>query len=443
MSRLGYTLLVILLAVESLACSLMAQTSSGEQISASARRPEGIAMMSKDNPDISLKGREEGVQYASSLDGTGLIPMDSTATTHILLGATASGAWDSNPDNLGAGVSSGAYILSPYLGLQINTIRTQYLLQYQPTITGYTASAYSNRAMNIGSVTAIRNVNDRWKWDLRAAGSYGQDTIRLLAPQQTVVVGEIAGIGPNAASYLPNAGTVTYIDGTLGANYKRSERDSLQIRAGNSFTHYTGLSKNNSIATTNISYDHALSPVLGSFIYEQNSYYYGTIHCASLGGGVGLKWQARERTALSLSGGPQFNTSSCGGKQNFSFSTAFSTRLSEKSQIYLLAARQPTASYLGPGLWQMSASGGYQRQVTAIGTVSVDVGYVGSDTLTTTSSYQGLYFSCIYRYYLNRGFNISYSYRGYVGNSGGISNTRNVALFSVSWTPGAGRIFQR
>jgi len=443
MSQSGYSRLVILLAVEFCACSLMAQTSSGEQTSTSAWHPEEIATMSKDNPDISIKGREAGVQYASSLNGTGLIPMDSTVTKRMLLGATASGAWDSNPDNLGAGVSSGAYILSPYLGLQINTIRTQYLFQYQPTITGYTSSAYSNRAMNIGSVTAIRNVNDRWKWDLRAAGSYGQDTIRLLAPQQTVAVGEIAGIGSNAASYLPNAGTVTYIDGALGVDYRRSERDSLQLHTANSFSHYTGLSKNNSIATTNFSYDHALSPVLGSFIYEQNSYYYGTIHCVSFGGGVGLKWKARERTALSLSGGPQFNTSSCGGKQNFSYSAAFNTRLSEKSQIYLLAARQPTASYLGPGLWQMSASGGYQRQVTAIGTVSFDVGYVGSDTLTTTSSYQGLYFSGTYRYYLNRGLNVSYSYRGYVGDSGGISNKRNVALFSVSWAPGGGRLFQR
>jgi hypothetical protein len=369
--------------------------------------------------------------------------MDSSVTKRLLLGATASGAWDSNPDNLGAGVSSGAYILSPYLGLQINTIKTQYLLQYQPTITGYTSSVYSNRAMNVGSVTAIRNVNDRWKWDLKAAASYGQDTIRLLAPQQTVVVGEIAGVGSNAASYLPNAGTVTYIDGALGANYRRSERNSLQLHAVNSFSHYAGLSKNNSIATTTLSYDHALSPVLGTFIYEQNSYYYGTIHCVSFGAGAGLKWQAREKTALSVSGGPQINTSSCGGKQNFSYSVAFSTRLSERSQVYLLAARQPTASYLGPGLWQMSASGGYQRQVTAIGTVSFDVGYVGSDTLTTTSSYQGLYFSCIYRYYLNRGLNISYSYRGYVGDSGGISSTRNVALFSVSWAPGAGRLFQR
>jgi hypothetical protein len=285
-------------------------------------------------------------------------------------------------------------------------------------------------------------VNERWSWDFQASGSYGQDSIRFLGSPQTVAVGEVPGTGPNSASYLADAGTVTYAEGGVGAKYRKSERDSLEIRFVNAYTHYTGLDESNSFATLNLAYDRDLSPRLGLLAYGQNTYYYGALHCKSYGGGVGLNWKPSENTLLSLSGGPQIDTSECGSQQGFAYSFSFSTRLSGKSQIYLLSDRQPTTSYLGPGLWQESSSGGYQRQVMSRGTVSFDVGYVASDTLTAVDSYHGTYFDCIYVYHLDHGLRASYSYRGYVGDSGGTHFSRNVALFSISWTPGAGHIFQ-
>jgi hypothetical protein len=296
--------------------------------------------------------------------------------------------------------------------------------------------------MNVASATISGHASERWSWDLKAKGSYGEDSTRFLGSQQTVAVGEVPGTGPNSASYLSNADTVTYIDGGMGISYKKSERDSVDFRVANDFSHYTGLSESNSIATMNVSYNRDLSPTLGVLAYGQNAYYYGALHCESYGGGIGINWQPGERTALSLSGGPQLNTSACGRQQGFSYSASFSTRLSGKSQIYLLSARQPTASSLGPGLWQESISSGYQHQVMTLGVVSFDVGYVGSDTLTTVSSYRGIYFDCGYGYRLGHGLRASYSYRGYVGDSGGTHFSRNAALFSIAWTPSAGHVFQ-
>jgi hypothetical protein len=256
-------------------------------------------------------------------------------------------------------------------------------------------------------------------------------------------VGEVPGNNSSSASYLPNAGTVTYANGNLDIHYRKSERDSLEFDLANSFSHFTGVSENNGIATTGrFGYRRELSSRLGVIAYGQSSYINGFINCASFGGGIGLTWQAGERTSLSLSGGPQFDTSACGNQLAFSYNAAFSTRLSYKSQIYLLASRQPTASYLGPQLWQLSVSGGYQRQIMSIGTVSLDLGYAGSDTLATVSSYHGTYFDCIYGYPIGHGFSATYTYRGYVGDWNGTKFTRDLALFSLTWTPGAGRVFQ-
>jgi hypothetical protein len=443
MNNLGCIRLIAALSAGFFAGSLYSQTMNENQASTSTQSSSEPPFASAADPIQAQSGAgEQQMQYAPALDGTGLISMDSAMTKRLLIGAAVSGGWDSNPDNLGNGASSGVYTLSPYFGIQANTTRTQILLQYQPTMTGYSSSAYSNQTMHAASAAILGNVNERWKWDLKAAGSYGQDSTRFLAPQQSVAVGGVPGTGPNSASYIPNAGTVTYVAGSAGAHYRKSERDSIEFGFANTFSHYTGFSDNSSIATTSLGYDRDLSSTVGMRTYGQTYYYYGSINCASFGGGVGIKWRARDRAFLSLRGGPQLNTSACGKQQGFSYNAAFSARLSGKSQIYVLAAREPTISYLGPGLWQMSASGGYQRQIVIKDTVSVDLGYVSSGTLTTTSSYRGTYFDCAYNHHLGHGLSASYSYRGYVGDTGGTNFSRNVALFSVAWTPRAGHFFQ-
>ncbi|WP_433968430.1 hypothetical protein [Tunturiibacter gelidiferens] len=444
MSKLGCIRLIAGLSIGLFAGSLFAQTSSDDQTSTSAHPPvESSGVNAEDAVQASNGGGEQKMQYAAALDGTGLISMDRTTPTHLLLGVAVAGGWDSNPDNLGNGASSGVYILSPYFGIQVSTPKTQYLLQYQPTITGYSSSIYSRETMNVASATIAGTVNERWSWDLSARGTYGQDSLRLLAPQQSVAVGEVPGNSSSSASYLPNAGTVTYANGDLDIHYRKSERDSLEFHVANSFSHFTGMSENNGVATTErFGYGRELSSKLGVIAYGQSSYINGFIDCASFGGGIGLKWQAGERTSLSLSGGPQFDTSACGNQLEFSYNAAFSTRLSSKSQIYLLASRQPTASYLGPQLSQLSVSGGYQRRITTNGTLSLDIGYARSDTLATGSSYHETYFGCIYGYRIGHGFSATYTYRGYVGDSNGTKFTRNLGLFSLTWTPGAGRVFQ-
>jgi hypothetical protein len=392
--------------------------------------------------ESSRDSEEQPTQFAAALNGSGLISMDSAVRSRLLLGTTLAAGWDSNPNSLENGMSSGVYTLSPYFGIQANSAKTQLILQYQPTITGYSSTVYSNQTFHVGSIEILRNINERWKWELQAAGSYGQDSTRFLAPQQTVVVGGVPGSGPNTASYIPNTGTVTYLNAGWAGHYTESERDSVEFSLANSFSQYSGLNENNGIASAGIRYSRALSSILAGFVYGSGLYYYGAINCPSFGGGIGLRWQIREKTSLSISGGPQISSSTCGNQQGFSYNAAFSTRLSAKSQIYLLAARQPATSYLGPGLWQVSASGGYQRQVLARGTLSFDVGYVSSSSLTTTDSYNNKYFDCVYSYSLNHGLSISSSYRGYVGDNGQVGFHRNVALFSLAWSPSTGKLFQ-
>jgi hypothetical protein len=435
--------LIAVLAAWLLVGNISAQTTIDSRESSTAQSASGLAPDgSAQTSGTQTTEKEQSTHFASALNGTGLIPLASATSKRLMVGASASSGWDTNPNSQSSGARSGIYVVSPYIGVEASTSKTQYLIQYQPTISGFSSNAYRRQTLNEASLIVLGNLSERWKWDMNASGSYGEDSIRLLAPPQTVAVGAVPGTTPNTSAYLSNAGKVTYLTGGAELNYKRSERDSIEFGATDTFGRYSSLKQSNSIASSRIEYGRELSPTLDMRTYGKAYYYYGALNCASFGAGLGLNWHLRDNASLTVSGGPQLNSSACGKQQGFAYSAALSTRLSENSQVYVLTDREPTVSYLGPGLWLNSVSGGYQRQIGLTGTLSADLGYVNSDTLSASKSYHGTYFDCSYNRHLGRALSTSYSYRAYFGDTGGSGFKRNVFLFSLGWAPSAGHFLQ-
>ncbi|MEP6756197.1 MAG: hypothetical protein ABJA67_11905, partial [Chthonomonadales bacterium] len=272
MSEQGCSRLVLLLSIGLFAATAFAQTPTDDSRSATIKSDYPAA---KDADDTAAHSSEENqVQYAAALDGTGLISLSSRIPSHFIFGATAAGGWDSNPANSVKHAAAGVYSLSPYVGVQISTPKTQYLFQYQSTNTGFT-SHYARQSMNIASARVLAKPSERWSLDMKAMGSYGQDSVRFLGSQQSVAIEGVPGIGPGSASYLPNAGTVTYAIGSIGTTYRKSERDTVDLSISNSFSRYSGLSQSNSLAALNLSYARDLLPVLAALAYGQSSFYYG------------------------------------------------------------------------------------------------------------------------------------------------------------------------
>jgi hypothetical protein len=379
-------------------------------------------------------------QYAPALDGAGLISMNFVQKIHLLTGGTVSGGYDSNPDNLSQATSTTLYSFSPYIGVQASTDRTQYLLQYHPLISRY--SSYASQTMNVASVRIVRNMSPRWNWTLGLMGSHGDDSLRLLGPIQSVVVGNVPGAGPNSASYLPNAGTVTDLNGGLDFRYDASERDAFSIQIADSFNSLPALHERGSVATSNVNYTRSLKSALSILTYSQTSRYYGDLNCTAVGGGFGVKWQPQLDTILSLKGGPQFNSPGCKTQQGFSYSASLAKKLRISSQFYILGDRVPVTSYLGSGLWQDDVSGGYQRQILRTNIAAFDVGYVHSSTLLNASSYHGTFINPSYTHMLHRGMTLGCSYRTYMGSLGGTNFSRNMLLFSLTLTPNTRALFQ-
>ena len=434
MQTATHSRLLALLSPLILANSAPAQTAPGSPSDcAEANCSEFPAQIGEKTPSDDTTSAAPAV-YSASLNGTGPISLVSSMPGQVLLGVGVSAGFDSNPNNSKSAVSSGFTTVNPYLGLRLSTPRSQTLVQYNLTNTSYNSS-YSGQMLHAGSVRHLRSLTDRWTLDFDALGTYGENSIRFLGVPQTLVAGNVQGAGPESAAYLAGSGNVGNLSVAVGATYQLSSTKSLHFQVTDGTTHFSGLSQSNSIATETVSFARNVSPTLEVSVYAQGSHYYGSIRCDSVGSGVGLQWLPSEKTIVSVSGGPQLDAPNCGAQQGAAYSLALTRKLTGRSEFYILTKREPGTSYLGPGLWQDSASVGYARQITRAGALRFNFAYLHSLNLNSSGSYNPIYLDAGYEHHVGRSLHASFTYRAYTDLSGGATGNRKLAMVSVSWSP--------
>jgi hypothetical protein len=450
--RIGMLLLTVCIATGPLGAQLTSPSTSqaataagtGETDAPQTGTDEGVPRKtSLPAEDVALpKDTDTAPVYVPALDGTGLISQDEALRGRLLLGANYSGGYDTNPNGLENAPKSGAFLFSPFVGVQANSANLHYVVQYQPTFRRYTSSSYSGGSMQVGSGNIAGRLNERWNWDGQVLGRHGQDSIGMLAPQQSVPVGDVPGTGPANNAFNPNLNTITSVDGRAGLTYLVSERGTLGFKAENAYTGYNTPIGDSLIGTASTTYMHAATPALQWISYASATRYYGFVHCYSFGGGFGLEWKPEEHTYLRLSGGPQLDSSACGKQQGFGYQAAYSHRFTPRSQVYVISAREVGSTDLGPGLWQQTAAIGYQHDFERRESLAFDFGYINTTGLQNTDGYSGKYVDGVYNRVLGHGLRAILSYRWYTGDAFQSNFTRTTALLSIAWTPTAGHLFQ-
>jgi hypothetical protein len=378
-------------------------------------------------------GQGGTVTEVAALDGSGSISLSLIRRPHLLIGGTVASGYDSDPLNLGTGPSTATYSFSPYIGVQGGNLRTQMIVQYHPTIGRFTS--YAGQSMNLASLKVASSFSPRFDWTLGIIGYHGDDSLRLLEPARSSPGDGVPGAGVGAASFLPNAGTVTDVEGGLDLHYALSERNSLGVRFSDSYNSTPNLQQKGSVATAYVNYTRSVSPALSLLVYAQNAYYYGDFNCTAVGSGVGMRWQAQKNTTIEASGGPQIDSPGCKSQQGFAYNAFATRKLPWRSTVYVTADRQPVISFLGSGLWQDDISGGYERMFQNANSVSIDAGYINSTTLVNVSSYRGTFFDASYMRGIQRGLSLRCSYRIFTGRSGETDINRNTLQFALTFTP--------
>jgi hypothetical protein len=427
----------------SLAIVLFVAVSAGDLLAQAAAEPQidgnAPSTQTQSGPNATVEptapssSEGEKVPEVAALDGSGTIPMSLIRRPHLLIGGTAAGGYDSDPLNLGTGPSTATYSFSPYIGVQTGNLRTQMIIQYHPTFSQFTS--YAGQGMHLASLKVASNFSPRLAGTFGITGYHGDDSLRLLQSvgSGTGVGASASGVG--AASYLPNAGTVTDLEGGLDLHYALSERNSLGLHLSDSYNSTPDLHHKGSVATADLNYTRSVGPTLNLLVYGQNAYYYGDLDCTAVGGGVGVRWQPYESTKIELRGGPQIDSPGCKSQQGFAYNASVTRRLPWKSQVYLTADRQPVISYLGSGLWQDDISAGYERIFQNANSLSFDAGFIHSSTLADSSSYRGTFFDASYSRGIRKGLSLRCSYRTFKGRSGETDINRNMVQFAVTFSP--------
>ncbi len=402
-----------------------------------ANTPPAVAQGNTDSngaPQAESDSSSEQPQYVPALNGAGLISLEKIHSFHLVTGGAVSAGVDTNPNDSTDGKATALYSFAPYIGIAAANGRTQFLLQYQPIFTQYTA--YAGNSIQQVSASFTNRLSPRWSWTIGMNGLHGNDSVRPLA-SNTIVVGNVPGSGSSAASYLSNAGVVTDINGSFDLLYDLSPRDTFKVQIANSFNSYPESHERGGVVTETVSYAHAVRPTLGVLAYGQTSEYYLDLHCATVGVGFGITWQPRSDARLSLQGGPQLNSSTCNQQQGFSYHAYFSSDITGESQVYVRGDRQPVNGFLGPGLWQDDFSGGYLRKFSIRNLVGADLGYVQSSTLANTGDYKGFFAETSYTRQMKGPFSLSCRYRSFMSRQGTIPVNRNILSFSIILTHGS------
>ncbi len=426
--------LAIMLFVAVFAADLLAQSATDPQIDGTATSTETQSVTDASSDPTAPSSSQGGrVPEVAALDGSGTISMSLIRRPHLLIGGTAASGYDSDPLNLGTGPSTATYSFSPYIGVQVGNLRTQMILQYHPTVSRFTS--YAGQSMHVASLKVASSFSPRFDWTFGITGYHGADSLRLLDSARSSTGGGVPVYGVGAASFLPNAGTVTDAEGGLDLHYALSERSSLGLHLSDSYNSTPYLHHKGSVATADLNYTRSVSPTLSLLFYGQNANYYGDLSCTAVGSGVGVRWQPQASTTIEAKGGPQIDSPGCKSQQGFAYNASVLRKLPWRSQVYLSGDRQPVISYLGSGLWQDDISSGYERFFQKANGVSFDAGFIHSSTLVDASSYQGTFFDASYTRGIRGGLSLRSSYRIFTGRSGETDLNRDVLQFAITFTP--------
>ena len=145
------------------------------------------------------KDEDAAPVYVSALNGTGLIAQDEALRGRLLMGANYSGGYDTNPNGLENAPKTGAFAfesLSGGAGQRTEPALCRAVPANLPPLIPRAATKAGS--MHLASGNLAGRLNERWSWDAQALGRHGQDSIGMLAPQQSVPIGDVPGTGPTA-----------------------------------------------------------------------------------------------------------------------------------------------------------------------------------------------------------------------------------------------------
>jgi len=393
---------------------------------------EGANCMTSPEPDTGSELQQP--LRVGAVDGSGLIEMNSRLPRTLSLQLSTIGGYDTALQDK-QGLSTGFLGGQGSVAKLFASDRTSFLLQDAVNVTSYLAAGPTTVAFNQFSAAFSSHLRETWSLQGSAFTSYGNDSLRTVAPMPQEPVGQGGGVGPDAASYGLYAGDVFTGQGSLSLHHQTSAQSGWTFSGNETNLRYFDADTSQNTVTGRAEFQHIATRTWTYGIYGVGIRQNGSIDCSSGGGGMDIEYRPSRQVEVAASGGPVSGTGACAHNVQFLSNASLSIRPTRNTAFYMTANHRPNNGILPQAQWITSITAGadhlFNQRFEGTANYAYSYGAASGGNPAVQESYIGASLKVVFAgsmwetmsilRYTNAGFDAS--------------PNRTIALFTLWWTP--------
>lgn len=373
--------------------------------------------------------------FAPALNGGEPIQVRQLAHLRYLYGLSTSQGFDSSAAGPFRNLATWTSAYDGYIAATWQMRQSYVVLQHESTLTHYGSSEIQGQSFHRTSLLATGEFSPRWSWNLEARNGIGDDQLRLISPLAQRIIGSVAIPEPDTALAGSTSSLIWSTDVAAAVTFTPNEDNRFTLRTQNAYHSIFADNTHDNIATLRLEYERRHSERFSYGAYGQTIRQTGDVVCSSSGGGLQTSIKITETSLLEAAAGPEVGSGGCRRQQGFNLHVATITSLNANTQTYFNLNREFSSGYLTSGTWEDNVVAGIQKKLSRRIIWDLNAGYVKGTVLGRLDSYHGFFASTELRKRISRSFTGVATYRRFDQSVSQTPVRRNIALFSLIWTP--------
>lgn len=348
------------------------------------------------------------------------------AGTHISLTTSGLGGYDSAFDgreSLGAAFEGGRL----YANARFHTGKNDLLLSNAFTAINYQTGQNTRVYLDSTTFSFSRLSSERTAMGLDITNSYGNDSIRLMAPAGSA--------SSDAGSYGIHTGTVFVNQATGRVSRQMTETRWWSASIRNNFRNFTDDNSEVNTIDSRFELHYQPSPRGGIGLYEETANESGSVNCTTQGFGVAYERRFSSVFSGEVSAGPAFGTKGCVVTVTSNYFASLSAHPWRPTTVYFSAYRRLNDSSFVAATYENTLQGGLNQQIGMSALLKIQGGTINGTVPSRVAPFHGYYIDGTYERFLSRGISFSFSAQHF--NWSGISNIapqRTLVMGTLTWT---------
>jgi hypothetical protein len=289
--------------------------------------------------------------------------------------------------------------------------------------------------LNLSAVRVTGEMTPRLTWQGSATNTYGTDAARQVAPIDYRMVGEADAPAPDTAAYGLHGGLMTEGEEGVKLRYEESRRSAWDFSGSHSYTKYNAAGFLVHSGRARVEYLRRIGQGAALGFYGSGEHQTQPLDCTLGGAGMRVLSSWGSHASLNLSGGVNGANPDCGKRVEFTGNAALYTRMTSKTDFYLIGNRDLGDGVLEHTILLNTGGAGLRHAFSHSVGVSASLNELYGSDLRSKQTYHGSFVDGSLRLRLWLGFSEEleirrFSFSGFPAEAG-----RTVGVLTLWWSP--------